>query len=437
MKKSMSKLFIAVVLMLLGSLPALAIIDKIEVTQFSPGFMEYQPNETIPVAQGRDRTFRVSGGGTDLASKIEVSGSGIADCPITGRKGGIGSYIQFTCTVQPNATANVRTVTIKYPLGEDTFRIEVMKVGTVSKIEYEPDLSIANTSFGTIGSSTSNRQPTNNLPRNQEITLVITGTKLSNVVLHKYMDYTEGEVLPGATETECKIRVKFTVGGSRTILLVDKDAGERVVPKEFFTYKGSPSNNSINVYVQSSTTAGGGGTFTGVTGGLVGGGTSSGSNFLDVAPRANMLNVFRRLSNFAPFTIGGTTFLTVNNLHCQGMTANQSREITIPDLTWGVTNVGTQAVNQPFQVVLRGASGNILATENVTNLAPGATQNFTFSREKSQVRVRTRSDRQGCFISPNDAPDFYFEDEAFSVLVDSTGALGEDATRRNNNTRNY
>lgn len=436
MKKNMSKLFIAVVLMLLGSLPALAIIDKIEVTQFSPGFMEYQPNETIPVAQGRDRTFRVSGGGTDLASKIEVSGSGIADCPITGRKGGFGSYIEFRCTVQSNATANVRTVTIKYPLGEDTFRIEVMKVGTVSKIEYEPDLTVANTSFGTIGSSTSNRLPTNNLPRNQEITLVITGTKLSNVVLHKYMDYTEGEVLPGATETECKIRVKFTVGGSRTILLVDKDAGERVVPKEFFTYKGSPSSNGINVFVQTSTTTGGGGTFTGVTGGLVGGGTSS-STFLDVAPRANMLNIFRRLSNFAPFTIGGTTFLTVNSQHCQGMTANQSREITIPDLTWGVTNVGTQAINQQFDIVLRTATGTILDTKTVTSLAPGATQNFTFQREKSQVRVRTRSDRQGCFITASDAPDFYFEDGAFSVLVDSTGALGEDTTRRANNSRNY
>lgn len=251
----MRKLLLTIILTFLGSLPAFAIIDKIEVTQFDPGFKLYQPNDTIPVPQGRDRVFRVSGGGTDLATKIEVSGSGIPDCPIVGRKRGVGSYIEFRCTADDDAPSNVRTVSIKYPLGEDTFRIEVFKVGTVSKIEYEPDLSVANTSFSSIGSNTTGRQPATNLPRNKELTLVVTGTKLSNVVLYLRRDpYATGEVLPGATDTECKIRIKFTSGTTHRILLVDGEATDKIVPIEFFHYKGSPTSSKLEVTTQSPTT---------------------------------------------------------------------------------------------------------------------------------------------------------------------------------------
>ena len=149
-----------------------------------------------------------------------------------------------------------------------------------------------------------------------------------------------------------------------------------------------------------------------------------------------MLNVFRRLSNFAPFAINGLTFVTVENRWCQGMTGDQSKNITIPDITWGVTNVGTQNINQPFDIVLK-SNGTVLATQTVTNLNQGVTRDFTFQREKSQVRVRTRSDRQGCFISPNDTEDFYFEDPQFTVEVDNANAVGEIATRRSNNNRNF
>lgn len=250
------KLLLTIILTFLGYLPALAIIDKIEVSQFNPGLRVYQPNDEIHVSQGRDRFFRVSGGGTDLATKIEVSGSGIPDCPITGRKRGVGSYVEFTCSVDDDAPATKRTVSIKYPLGEDTFKIEVFKVGTISKIEYEPDLSIANTSFGTIGSNSSNRQPATNLPRNKELTLVVIGTKLSNVVLYLRRDpYATGEVLPGATDTECKIRIKFTSGTTHRILLVDGEATDKIVPIEFFHYKGSPTSSKLDVTTQTPTTS--------------------------------------------------------------------------------------------------------------------------------------------------------------------------------------
>ncbi len=257
------KLLLTVILMLAGVIQAFAIIDKIEVAQFDPGFKIYQPNDTVPVPQGRDRFFRVSGGGTDLATKIEVSGSGIPDCPIAGKKRGVGSYIEFRCTVDDDAPSNVRTVSIKYPLGEDTFRIEVFKVGTISKIEYEPDLSAANTSFSSIGSNTTGRQPATNLPRNKELTLVVTGTKLSNVVLYLRRDpYATGEVLPGATDTECKIRIKFTSGITHRILLVDGEATDKIVPIEFFHYKGSPTSSKLDVTTQTPTTSSSTGTTT-------------------------------------------------------------------------------------------------------------------------------------------------------------------------------
>ena len=453
MKKSMNKLAVVVVLLMFGSLPALAIIDKIEVNQFSPGFKEYQSTDTIPVPQGRERYFRVHGGGTDLATEVEA-GSGI-DCPIVGRKRGIGSYVDFRCTVSDSASSTARTVRIKYPAGEDTFRIEVMKVGTISKIEYEPNINTTNlgitssagltSGMPTAGMSSvsasgvSSRRAAVNLPKNEDITLVVTGTKLSNVILYtrRSNGYFDGEVLPGATDTECKIRIKFTSGTTHRILLVDREATDKIVPIEFFHYKGSPTNTRLDVTTVSTAGTGGSVSSVGVTNGIVRGGTTSAQQFTDVAPRANMINVFRRLSNFAPFAIGGVTFLTVDNQYCQGMSPNQSKEITVPDLTWGVTNVGTQSINQPFQIVLRGTGGTQLATETVNSLAPGATQNFTFRRDRSVVRVKTRSDRQGCFVSPSDAPDFFFEDGAFSVLVDSTAVLGEDSSRRANNTRNY
>jgi hypothetical protein len=439
LKKNVSKLVLAVVLMLLGSLPALAIIDKIEVrtpTPQSGGYLikEYQPNETVPVPMIYGEYMLVYGGGTDLATSIDA-GSGV-NCKIEERKHGIGSYIGINCEPSNSASTAVRTLKIKYPVGEDSFKIRVQRVGTISRIQYDPSptpttsMSGAVTNVQSIGSISGVARPTGlqpaiDLPKNVDIVLVITGTKLRNVRLGNDNDYS-GSVLPGATDTQCRIKIKFTRSGTQEIKIVDVETGGG-------PYKGANSRSDKEVDVSGST----GGSYNTATGGIVGGGTSSGSTFMDVAPRANMLNIFRRLSNFAPFTIGGTTFLTVNNQHCQGMTPNQSREITIPDLTWGVTNVGTQAINQAFDVVLKTGSGTILDTQTVTNLAPGATQNFTFHREKSEVRVRTRSDRQGCFISPNDAPDFYFEDSVFTVQVDTTAVLGEDGAKRANNSRNF
>ena len=440
MKKSMSKLVLAAFLMLLGSLPALAIIDKIETKTPMPesgGFLtrDYQPNETVPVPMIYGKYMRIYGGGTDLATSIEA-GSGVS-CTIEDRKNGIGSWVEINCNASNSASTAIRTLKIKYPIGEDSFKIRVQRVGTISRIQYDPSPSSPTTSMSgaitnvqSIGSISgvsrpAGLQPATELPRNVDVVLVITGTKLGNVKLGNDADYS-GSVLPGATDTQCRVKIKFTRGGTQEIKIVDVETGGG-------PYKGATSKSDKEVDVSGTTNT----SYNTATGGIVGGGTSSGATFIDVAPRANMLNVFRRLSNFAPFTVGGVTFLTVNNQHCQGMSPNQSKEITIPDLTWGVTNVGTQTINQSFQIILRGASGTALATETVNSLAPGATQNFTFRRENSVVRVKTRSDRQGCFVSPNDAPDFFFEDGAFSVLVDSTAVLGEDNTRRANNARNY
>ncbi len=445
MKTNICKLMLLMGLTLLSSLPAWAIIDKIEAYVGSGAPMkDYERDEPIPIPMLRGRFLRVHGGGTDLVHSI-TDGVGL-DCDISGRKHGIGSYVEMTCLAEPNASTSVRTVTLNYPAGSDTFKIQVKRVGTISKIEYDTSTAAATGGFQNIdvsrggggsitGFATPTRLPATNLPQDQEITLVVTGTKLGNVKL--FSDSTSGysgSVVSGATETQCKLKITFTSGGYKNIILRDEDTPDtNATSNNLFNYKGASSPNDFRVQVAANGT-GGGTTFAPNSPGLIGGGSTA--TFVDLAPRANMLNVFRRLSNFTPFAVNGLTFVTVENRWCEGMTGNQSKSITIPNITWGVTNVGTQNINQPFEIVLK-SNGTVLATQTVTNLNQGVTRDFTFQRERSQVRVRTRSDRQGCFISPNDTEDFYFEDPQFTVEVDNANAIGEATVRRSNNNRNF
>ena len=80
------------------------------------------------------------------------------------------------------------------------------------------------------------------------------------------------------------------------------------------------------------------------------GGTASPATFADVAPRANMLNVFRTTGN--SITVNGQQFLQVDDRLCSSLqtpsAASVAQSITLADLTWGVSNVGTAPITVAF-----------------------------------------------------------------------------------------
>ena len=449
MKDILCKILLGATLVLLGGSSAWASIDSIIVPNPLGIASTFRSNENVPVPQRTQMAMEVYGFGTDLAVDVDVSGSGVSSS-ISDRKHGNGSYLKISLNISSSADATVRTVTIKYPAGQDTFKIKIERVGTISNIEYEqPVFPMANTNvvgtLGRVGSSdgisggglrTATRLvPAEDVPQDEKITLVLTGTKLNDVrIIPDSRDNYTARVLPGATETRCRIEVEFNRGGRFPIRVYSTE--RKNVGAYSFAYEGV-SRDSLEVTVRSggggsSGNTGGGG---GGTGGIISGGGQQPATFVDVAPRANMVNVFRRLSNFAPFELNGLTFVRVEDRWCAGMNGNDAKIITVPDLIWGVSNFGTQNVAQNFSAVLT-SSGRTLDTKTISSLYQGATQDFTFRRQQSTVRVRTRSDRQGCFISPDDA-DNYFEDSPFTVVVDSANALGENQNNRANNNRNY
>lgn len=463
MKTLVTKISIIAAFLLLANIPAWAIIDKIE--WFAGG--EFRPNDVIKLPQsclgsgsagsGSSCMLTVYGGGTDLATEIAVSGSDITT-EIIKRTPGIGSSITFLLRISNDAATTERTVTLKYPLGQDAFKIKVVRRGAIRQIEaFRPPPQLGNTAVanptlnrpgGNFGNRTVSGEPTQplsvrNLAINTKIKLVVTGTKLNNVGIKPDSGYT-ARILPGATETRCEIEITFSETGVYNIKLFDEtDLNAATGNLNRFFYKEASSGSSVvSVFINSDVRADAGSGNTG--GGNIGGGNIIGiggstggqsAPFIDVAPRANMSNVFRRLSNFAPFELNGLTLVRVEDRWCAGMNGSDENVITVPDLIWGVTNSGTQNVAQNFSAVLK-SNGTTLDTETISNLFQGATQNFTFRRQRSTVRVRTRADRQGCFISPDD-PDNYFEDPAFTVEVDAANALGEDQDKRANNSRNY
>lgn len=165
-------------------------------------------------------------------------------------------------------------------------------------------------------------------------------------------------------------------------------------------------------------------------------GGSSPAPFVDIAPRTNMLNVFRRQSSTPAFSLGTIRYFRVDSQqYCKGMSGNQSQIITIPNPVWGVSNVGTAAVNTAFASQLRSGT-QVLNTQNVTTLIPNQTVNFTYERpNNSRLRVRTFTDRSGCFVSPTS--DAFFEDPPYTVVVNTNGAVQEAAANQTNNRRNY
>ena len=424
MKKMINGLFVASFLLLLQATPAQATIETIKGSLTC--FVGCNRDVVQLIAQGENHSFEVVGQFVDTSTAVQIIGSGVSVSYGT-RRVGANSSIIVRFSVASNAAPGERTVKMRYAIelnGPDTFKVRVVRRGSISQIQYRRPLPFSP------GGPTTELVAATGLPLNERVVLIVTGTRLDNVEVRPESTYQSVRVLSGS-DTSRAIEIQFSGPGQGPLLLFDAALSAqdmRSSTSSQFSYTGG-TNRNIQY--------GGPQTVTSFVPPIITGGGGSPSTFVDVAPRANMLNIFRRLSNFAPFELNGLTMVRIEDRFCDGMPLNQngSRDINIPDLVWGVSNVGTADINTAFASQLRSGSV-VLATETVPGLNPGETRNFNFQRQTSRVRVRRFSDRQGCHVSPDDAG-FFFEDPQFTVVVNTNGAIAEAAANTSNNTRNY
>jgi hypothetical protein len=206
--------------------------------------------------------------------------------------------------------------------GPDTFKVRVVRKGNISQIQYRRPLPFRPGGPPPGGPATELVPPTS-LPLNQRLVLIMTGTRLSNVEVRPETTYQNVRVLPGATESTYAVEIEFTGSGQGPLSFFDSAlSGQdmRSSGSSKFSYTGGAIRN-----VQYGGAQAGGTTFTPP---ILRGGAGSPSVFVDVAPRANMLNIFRRASTNPAFTRRRSIFFhqlrtlqwsarrAVKNYHC-------------------------------------------------------------------------------------------------------------------------
>jgi hypothetical protein len=392
------------VLLLILTSTASATINTIKGTLSC--FQGCPASTTQNIVPGKTTSFEVVGQFVDLSTGVTIDGNGVL-VSYGARTSGAGSSIVVNFNVASTAAAGDHTVQMHYLVetnGPDTFKVHVVNKGTITSIT-----------------------PLTNIPLNQVVHLVVTGTKLDKARVATSVNYQNARILAGATNGQCTVELEFTQNGQGPLRLFDSTLtdSQLSLANTDFVYTGSPTMQFGSQLVSNP----------GIIPTIpVGGGSIAPLAFTDVAPRANMLNIFRRQNATPTFSENGQQFFTVQGENCNGMTGNQSRVITIPDLIWGVSNVGTAAVNLAFASQLKTGT-QVLQTQTVPGLNVGETRNFTFTRQNSRVRVSTFLLHIGCFVSPT--ADFFFEDPPFTVIVNTNGAVVEAATNQTNNTRTY
>jgi hypothetical protein len=380
------------------------------------------PGAVHRIVAGKQTSMVVKGQFVDLSTRVEITGSGVS-VSFGDRTHGSDSSIVVRFDVDNAAALGERTVKLRYLVetsGPDTFKVQVVRGGRIDRIEQ----IVAGIAI-----------PANAIPVNQRVTLAFTGTRIGNASLSTNSAIRNPRILSNS-ETRCDVELEFTRTGAINVNLVDADVGPQPHDLLFrFFYDGA---KQVTVVGESSSPTTGA-----VTPGPITSGGSASATFADVAPRANMLNLFRRIGN--PITINGQAFVPVEDRWCSEngvqtpAAGSNSRLITVPDIQWGVSNVGTAEINVAFNSQLL-SNNQILQTQTIAagTLHPGATQNFAFTRTRNRVRVIRFAppNQPGCFVNPRDT-DSFFEDPPFTVRVDVGNVVPEAATNRANNSRNY
>lgn len=360
------------------------------------------------ISPGESHSFEVVGQFVDTSTSVEITGSGVSVSYGT-RKSGSGSSIIVKFNVSSGADAGERTVRMRYAVelnGPDTFTVRVVRRGSITTIT-----------------------PSANVPLNQIVRLVLTGSRLDHAELQSSSNYRNVRILDGATSARAEVELEFINNGAIQLHLFDSVLSQADMASGTafkFLYNGSLERS----------VAAGTGTFSGSTfinPPLTSSVGTAPATFIDLAPKANMSNIFRRRFKTASFTENGVAYFEIDFQNaCSGMSGNQSQIITIPNPVWGASNVGTANVAVAFQSQLRNGA-QVLDTGDVATLSTGATQNFTFTRANSRVRVFTFLTHLGCFVSPT--ADQFFEDPSFTVVVNTNGTVADANTT--NNTRSY
>jgi hypothetical protein len=423
-----------------------ATIDKIEGTL---GCRNGCSRTTVQkVAQGERFTIRVIGPWVDTASWVRTD----FGHSIVSRKGGLGSYIDIDFDVGqtfmgPRYDPGERTVELHYPIelnGYDSFKLRVVKRGTISSIMYKQPRYETQTVVAGARKPMVTKQvvvgydavPPVNLPLNQPVMLLISGTGLMGVQVKHPTGARSVTFLEGGTSTQREFQFDFSQSGEGDLQIFDSQLSD--------TDMIEPDAHKF-VYTGQSRRIQYGGPFSTAlpqdrpTLGSI----SPGPQFIDVAPRTITDNLFRPLSANPEFTnTSGTQFFRVDGQHCGTIGGLEGfATITVPNPIWGVVNVGTLPVTTAFASQLK--SGNqVLGTGNATALNLGQETRFTFVRPNSEangtpvkVTKLNAAPHIGCFISPQLRP--FFQDPPLTVIVNTNGGAGELPDHQVNNSRTF
>ena len=400
------------------------------------------------VAQGERFTIRVIGPWVDTVSHVRSD----FYYSIVSRKRGSGSYIDIDFDVGQGLGAKhhdpgERTVELHYPIelnGYDSFKLRVVKRGTISSIMYKRPRYETQTVIAGARKPVVTKQvivgydlvPPVNLPLNQPVVLVISGTGLWGVQVKRPTGTRSVTFLEGGTSTQREFQFEFSQSGEGDLHVYDKELSgmDMIAPDAHkFVYTGQ------NRHIQY------GGPFSTALpqNRPAVGSVSPGPQFIDVAPRVLIENLFRPLSANPEFTnTSGTQFFRVDGQYCGTIGGLEGfATITIPNPIWGVVNVGTLPVTTAFASQLK--SGNqVLGTENVTALNLGQDTRFTFIRpggaaNGTPVKVTKLNavPHIGCFISPQLPP--FFQDPPLTVIVNTNGGAGELPDHQVNNSLTF
>src|SRR6266436_5082022 len=376
-RKNLMSFSLAAVFILIGAASAKATITGIS-RDGCPG-TTCQPSFVSPIVAGKQMTVGIKGQYVDLSTRVEISGSGVS-VSFGDRSGGNNSSIVVRFNVDSSAALGERTVKLRYAIetnGPDTFQVRVVRGGRIDQIQQRvPGLMAGTTRL--VAADT--------IPVNQRVTLVFTGTRLGNATIVPIQAVKNAQTLSGCSETHCEIELEFTQSGNRNVNLYDADVGSTnasVLAGSgilfHFFYDGA---KQVNVVGQASSSPNS--NFS-----LPIFGSTSGANpgFIDIAAGANLGNLFRGTGN--SLTIEGVNFLQVEDHWCQDFNVrapvdrspSSSKVITIPDLIWRVSNVGTAEITVGFDSQLL-SNGAVRQTKNTAagTLHPGATFDFNFHR---------------------------------------------------------
>lgn len=159
-------IFSALILALFFTVAGLAEIKNIYGVRFCNG---------VPMAvQGQTVTLSIYGPWVDHASNQSgVSGSGVTITRFYGRKAGFSPAVKLDIQVGENAAPGNRVVTLRYPLGEDSFTLKVVAKPLIDRVT----------------------KPTFSRPFKNDVVIDLRGSGLRNV-----------KVVPGIRTDQVKIR---------------------------------------------------------------------------------------------------------------------------------------------------------------------------------------------------------------------------------------